>query len=146
MLTLALYLNLEILKVHDQINLLNCLFVHDFLNGNLPKSFDNTFTKLSDIRSNDNTVSTINSQLGCLFLPNVNTSTYGLNSLYRNSIISWNSYIKLFNRWLTALTKIKFVEKYIPRMNAGLEKATPSAMPVQPRTRAGLTGRHRAKQ
>ena len=40
-------------------------------------------------------------------------------------------------RWLT---KIKFVEKYIPRMNAGLEKATPVAMPVQPRTRAGLTG------
>ena len=31
-------------------------------------------------------------------------------------------------------------------MNAGLEKATHSAMPVQPRTRAGLTGRHRAKQ
>ena len=29
------------------------------------------------------------------------------------------------------------MEKYIPRMNAGLEKATPSAMPVQPRTRAG---------
>ena len=63
------------------ITILNCLFVHDFLNGNLPKSFDNTFTKLSDIRSNGNTVSTINSELGCLFLPNVNTSTYGLNSL-----------------------------------------------------------------
>ena len=50
------------------------------------------------------------------------------------------------NRWLTALTKIKFGENYIPRMNAGLEKATHSAMPVQPRTRAGLTGRQRAKQ
>ena len=50
------------------------------------------------------------------------------------------------NRWLTAFTKIKFVEKYISHMNAGLEKATPSAMPVQPRTRAGLTGRYRAKQ
>ena len=45
-----------------------------------------------------------------------------------------------------ALTKIQFVEKYIPRMDAGLEKATPSAVPVQPRTRARLTGRHRAKQ
>ena len=78
--TSSLVKSLEILKVHDQINLLNCLFVHDFLNGNLPKSFDNTFTKLSDIRSNDNTVSAINSELGCLFLPNANTSTYGLNS------------------------------------------------------------------
>ena len=34
--------------------------------------------------------------LKTLFVPNVNTSTYGLNSLIRNSIISWNSYIKLF--------------------------------------------------
>ena len=61
--TSSIFKSLEILKVHDQINLLNCLFVHDFLNGNLPKSFDNTFTKLSDIRSNDNIVSTINSEL-----------------------------------------------------------------------------------
>ena len=29
--------------------------------------------------------------------------------------------IMKYNRWLTALTKIKFVEKYIPCMNAGLE-------------------------
>ena len=93
--TSSIFKSLEILKVHDQITLLNCLFVHDFLNGNLPKSFDNTFTKLSDVRSNGNTVSTINSELGCLFLPDVNNSTYGLNSW--NSIISWNSYIKLFN-------------------------------------------------
>ena len=92
--TSSIFKSLEILKVHDQINLLNCLFVHGFLNGNLPKSFDNTFTKLSDIRSNDNTVSTINSELGCIFLPNVNTSTYGLNSLYRNSIISWLMIVK----------------------------------------------------
>ena len=69
MLTLALYLNavriitragfnahtstifksLGILKVHDQITLLNCLFAHDFLNGKLPKSFENTFSKLSDV-------------------------------------------------------------------------------------------------
>ena len=40
--TCSIFKSLEILKVHDQINLLNCLFVHDFLNGNLPKSFDNT--------------------------------------------------------------------------------------------------------
>ena len=96
--TSSIFKSLENLKVHDHVhNLLNCLYAHDFLNSNLPKSFDNTFTKLSDIRSNDNTVSTINSELGCLFLPNVKTSTYGLNSLYRNSINSWNYYIKLFN-------------------------------------------------
>ena len=82
-----IFKSLEILKVKDQITLLNCLFVHDSLNGKLPKSFGNTFIKLSDVRSNSNTVSTINSKKGCLFLPNVNNSTYGLNSLLRNSII-----------------------------------------------------------
>ena len=80
MLTLALYLNavrimtragfnahtstifksLGILKVHDQITLLNCLFAHDFLDGKLPKSFDNTFSKLGDVGLN---VGTINSKL-----------------------------------------------------------------------------------
>ena len=43
-------------------------------------------------------------------------------------------------RWLTALTKIKFGENYIPRMNAGLEKATHSAMPVQPSTERSKEG------
>ena len=44
-----IFKSLEILKVQDQITLLNCLFVHDFLNGKLPKSFENTFSKLSDV-------------------------------------------------------------------------------------------------
>ena len=60
--------------------------------------FDSTFLKLSEARSNENMVNTINSDLGCLFLPNVCTSTYGLNSRYRKSIISWNTYVRLFNK------------------------------------------------
>ena len=102
---------LEILKIQDQITLLNCLFVQDSLNGKLPKSFDNTFFKLSDVRSNGNRVSTINSKLGCLFLPNVNASTYGLNSLFWNSIISWNSYIKLFNIDVVSMSKKELKNK-----------------------------------
>ena len=73
--TTPLFKSLKILKVYDQITLLNCLFVHDYLNVKLPKSFDNTFTKLSDIPalvgSNNNVVSTINSDLGCLLLPRI---------------------------------------------------------------------------
>ena len=38
--TSPLFKELEILKIHDQITLLNCLFVHDYFNGKLPKSFD----------------------------------------------------------------------------------------------------------
>ena len=60
--TSPIFKSLEILKVKDQITLLNCLFVHDSPNGKLPKSFDNTFIKLSAVRSNSNTVSTINSK------------------------------------------------------------------------------------
>ena len=109
-----IFKTLEILKIQDQITPLNCLFVHDSLNGKLPKSFENTFFKLSDVRSNGNTVSTINSKLGCLFLPNVNTSTYGLNSLFRNSIISWNSYIKLFDDVSMAKKELKHkIKKYM---------------------------------
>ena len=96
--TSPLFKTLDILKIQDQIILLNCLFVHDFLNGKLPKSFDNTFIKLSDVGSKDNIINTINSDLGCLFLPTVNSTKYGLNSVYRNSIISWNFYVKLFNK------------------------------------------------
>ena len=79
--TTPLFKSLKILKVYDQITLLNCLFVHDYLNLKLPKSIDNTFTKLSDVPalvgSNNNVVSTINSDLGCLLLPHVSSSTYG---------------------------------------------------------------------
>ena len=110
----SIFKTLEILKIQDQITLLNCLFVHDSLNGKLPKSFDNTFLKLNDVRSNGNTgntVSTINSKLGCLFLPNVNTSTYGLNGLFRNSIISWNPYIKLFNKDVVSMSKKELKNK-----------------------------------
>ena len=98
--TSPLFKSLEILKIRDHITLLNCLFVHDYFNGKLAKSFDNIFIKLSDIPdiigSTNNTIRTINSDLGCLLLPNVTTSTYGLNSLYRNSIVNWNTYVKFF--------------------------------------------------
>ena len=100
--TTPLFKSLNILKVYDQITLLNCLFVHDYLNGKLPKSFYNTFTKLSGvpalIGSNNNVVSTINSDLGCLLLPHVSFFSFGLNSINRNSIVNWNAYVKLFNK------------------------------------------------
>ena len=56
----TIFKSLGILKVHDQITLLNCLFAHDFLNGKLPKSFVNTFSKLSDVGSNGIKFSNIN--------------------------------------------------------------------------------------
>ena len=43
-----LFKKLNILKAEDNIFLLNCLFVHDYFNGNLPHSFDNVFRKVNE--------------------------------------------------------------------------------------------------
>ena len=40
--------------------MIKLLCLNDFLNGKLPKSFENTFSKLSDVGPNGNNVSTIN--------------------------------------------------------------------------------------
>ena len=73
MLIPTLYLKeLKILKLEDHTT--------------LPKSFDNTFVKLDEMTSID----TRNSTLGCIFIPSVNSTRYGLNSIIRKSIVSWN--------------------------------------------------------
>ena len=38
-----LFKDLKILKVNDNLFLQNCLFVHDYFHGNLPKSFNNIY-------------------------------------------------------------------------------------------------------
>ena len=44
-----LFKKFEILKFKDNIVLQNCLFVYDYLKGNLPNSFINTFKRVDDI-------------------------------------------------------------------------------------------------
>ena len=90
--TNPLFRELKILKLVDQITLLNCLFVHDYLNKRLPKSFDNTFVKLDEM----NSINTRNSTLGCIYIPRVNSTRYGLNSIIRKSTVSWNYYTQKF--------------------------------------------------
>ena len=43
-----LFKKLEILKFKDNIVLHNCLFVYDYLKGNLPNSFINTFMRFDE--------------------------------------------------------------------------------------------------
>ena len=59
-----LFSKYKILKINDQITLANCLLVHDYLNNKLPKSFENTFKKLSELTN----ILTRNSKSGCLFV------------------------------------------------------------------------------
>ena len=92
---------LHILKLDDQIRLQNCLFVYDCLNKMLPTCFDDYFTKINDIHSNN----TISSDLGCLFTPFLSTTRYGLNSITRHCIDDWNFYSKSLNTDLTLLSR-----------------------------------------
>ena len=87
-----LFKTFEILKIEDQVTLSNCLLVHDYLKGKLPQSFENTFKQLKDL----NSVSTRNTTSGCLFIPSVSSTRYGINSIVRKSIISWNKFANIF--------------------------------------------------
>ena len=83
----------NILKLNDRITLENCLFVYDCLKGKLPICFNNYFQTLTEAyRSN---VRTRSSKSGYLYIPAVKSKKYGLNSMKRNSIDSWNKFSKL---------------------------------------------------
>ena len=84
--SLPLFGDLEILTFHDHITLLNCLFVYDYLKGNLPKSFDNIFKRIEDLHQTE----TRSAFIGQLCIPSYNSTTYGLKSIYKKCIDSWN--------------------------------------------------------
>ena len=84
--SLPLFGNLKILTFNDNITLLNCLFVYDYIKGNLPKSFNNIFLRIEDTHHNE----TRGAFTGQLILPIYNSTTYGLKSIYKRCIDSWN--------------------------------------------------------
>ena len=49
--SVPLFKQLDILKFQDNIVLQNCLFVYDYLKGNLPSSFDFTFNRVEESHS-----------------------------------------------------------------------------------------------
>ena len=115
-----LYSSKGILKLEDHIRLQNCLFVYDFLNKNLPECFDDYFHKLNEIYTED--INTINSELGCLFTPYMSTARYGLQSITRQCIKSWNFFTRELNTDLSKLSRPNlkkkissyFLDKYDP--------------------------------
>ena len=83
----TLYQLSGVLKLNDQIELLNCLFVWDFLYGELPPKLKTYFTRSSDVhrrnlRSNDS---------NNLFVTHSRTVRYGLLSIKHQSVRSWNN-------------------------------------------------------
>ena len=95
------YKNLKILKLEDLVTLQNVLFVHDYLKKTLPDCFDTYFKKINEVHN----IGTVNSELGCLFTPFLSTTRYGLNSITRKCIDSWNKFTKLFELDLVKLSR-----------------------------------------
>ena len=82
-----LFKQLEIIKFSDNIILHNCLFVYDYLHGNLPQSFLDTFQRIADSHSQN----TRQACTGMIYTPRYNSTEYGLKCTYNKCINSWNN-------------------------------------------------------
>ena len=83
-----IFSNLGILKFFDIVEVLNILFVHQYLNQNLPSDLLKTlkFIKIS------HSFNTRGNVLGLLQLPSVKTHNYGSNSFSKLAIQQWNDF------------------------------------------------------
>ena len=98
-----LFKQLEILKFCDSISLYNCVFVFDYLNGNLPDSFTDTFHRIDSIHHTN----TRQASTGMLYPPKYGTITFGFKSIYNKCVNSWNKLTSQINE----AEKCKFVNK-----------------------------------
>ena len=81
-----IYNNLAILKFKDNINLKNCLLIHDQINSNLPSNLSKLYKECDTIY----TINTRGASKGQLFLPSFHSTKYGRKSLKIQSILTWN--------------------------------------------------------
>ena len=82
-----LFSRLNILTIFDLVKMQNVLFFHRVLNYKVPDGVRNYFQ--FTLKSHEH--NTRESRAGCLEIPNVNSSSYGINSLSYQSISTWNS-------------------------------------------------------
>ena len=97
----------SILKLEDFIKLQNCLFVHDAIKNVGPDSFNTYFTKINEIHD----INTVGSDLGCMFTPYRATTRYGLNSITRKCIVSWNYFSHQLKLDLSSLSRSSLRKK-----------------------------------
>ena len=83
-----LFFSNKILKISDYLKLLNCLFVKDVLTENSLKIFSEYFERSENQHNHQTRHATRN----CVKLNNVNTGTYGLNSVKHQSSLTWNDF------------------------------------------------------
>ena len=94
----------KILKIKDIVNTQNCVLVHSFLKGKLPKSFENFFQKCSEIHINPTRLSSSES----LCMKPFKSVKYGLNSITNLCIRSWNTLTEILDKPSThPISKVK---------------------------------------
>ena len=86
---------LNILKFVDNIELINCLFVYDYLNKNLTNCYVDTFTRFDEPNATSNTRQ---AAIGILRKPRYLSTFFGLKSIYNNCITSWNRFTTEINK------------------------------------------------
>ncbi len=102
-----IFKTMSILKLQDFIQLQNCLFVYDAIKNTAPDSFHSYFAKINEVHD----INTINSDLGCMFTPFRATTRYGLNSIIRKCISSWNYFSHQLHLDLSSLSRFKLKSK-----------------------------------
>ena len=91
--TNSLFQSLKIVKFKDILAYNNCIFVHDQINENLPKSFSKFFTT-APAQHNYDTRGTRNNTIVKSI---TNSVIYGLNSVRHSDTSDWNAMIKDIN-------------------------------------------------
>ena len=87
-----LYVEVGILKLFDLTKVMNILYVHKHLNGDLPVD---TLENLEFSKTN-HSYGTRSNNIGLLKHANVNTSNYGLTSFTHHSSNQWNELQKCY--------------------------------------------------
>ena len=82
-----LYFKLKILKIRENVHLLNFLFVHDCINKNIPEAFQNSFVSVNDLHN----YNTRNATNHIMALPRVYTTFFGIMSITYQSTSIWNT-------------------------------------------------------
>ena len=88
-----LYKSSHILKISDNITLQNFLYVHDSLNGNLPKALNDKFIYINSQHNHNTRISYQHH----VKIPKVNTQAYGINSISFQSSHAWNFFQNKFS-------------------------------------------------
>ena len=112
-----IFKRLQVLTIFDLVKLLNIRFVHQYINSKLPSDLYDTFS----FEQIDHVYPTRCQSLGLLKRRKVSTVTYGLNSLYNQSIIQWNrikclhpntNFVEMSSSILKSLVKSHLLSQY----------------------------------